>query len=764
MQRQMGTGSENKVVPLEEKINTAIFHLCAVSIWILASLLWVSQFSSSLVLLTVIPLIVAAYFLGNRLSRTRVSIAAVLLGSAALYLIARLVSHVMTSTAFFASVFGVTATYIVSEMIFWSTILFFVVFTARFLSMKNPLFLSLETALIALLLTSPFWGHRMGSINRPLALIDQTWYYGIDPRYVFMTIGLAVCFILFFVISNRRHSKKSVLDIMIFFVVLLVLIFSIPFSKIEKYVSKGGGNTGEKGKPAMGSPSPATGSPQPGGSPSSGTPQQGDRGGKDNNDEKDDDQTKMSDSTSSGSDAPVAVVNLHDDYTPLDGYFYFRQTAFSLYNGIRLVKDTSGKADRDIFDEFPGTETRIGADTSMFAEMDKNKDKREVCYKYIETTVAMIASHTRPFGLVNMYKYTPIKNLDPGRFDRIYRVGSFVRTKPYEKILGTPMGSKTWDKKLWTQYTDAPSDPRYRELASDIISTIKPQYSKEPIIQALAVKLWLDDNCTYSRKCSHSGAQDPTASFLFGDRTGYCVYTAHSACYLFRTLGIPSRVCGGYAVNERFRRGSSTVLILGKYSHLWPEIYVEGFGWLIIDISPKKTNEPPTESPDQGLQSMMGDMLRKGSQNVKEKTPVEPKLKIDLRPALIALVIVILFILLFLYSVKVFRRFRPYFCGSSELPRVTFISALDLMVEGGFIREFGETREAFAEKLKDISPAFADLTGIHLGSFLGRDVREIPRNRVLGLYHSIYREVSKNISPFKRLLGALNPISWLFSK
>lgn len=757
----MGTGSEDKVVSIAEKINTAVFHMCAVSIWILASLLWVFQFSHSLILLVVIPLIITAYFLGNRVSKTRISILAVLLGAIILYLAARLVSYLLTSSVVFSSVFGVTATYVISETIFWSTVLFCVVFTSRLLSMKNPLFLSLETALIALLLTSPFWGHRMGAINRPLALIDQTWYYGIDPRYVFIAIGLIVCFILFFVISNRKHSKKSVLDIIIFSIVLLALVFSIPFAKIEKFVSKGGGTGDSKGKPTMGSPSPTTGSPQPGGSPTSGTPEKGDSSGKDS----DDDQTKMSDSTSSGSDAPVAVVNLHDDYTPLDGYFYFRQTAFSLYNGIRLVKDTSGRADKDIFDEFPGTETKVAADNSMFAELDRNKERNDVCYRYLETTVAMIASHTRPFGLVNLYKYTPIKNLDPGRFDRIYRVGSFVRTKPYEKILGAPMGSKTWDNKLWAQYTDAPSDPRYTALASEIISTIKPRYSKEPIIQALAVKLWLEENCIYSRKCAHAGAQDPTASFLFGDRTGYCVYTAHSACYLFRTLGIPSRVCGGYAVNERFRRGSSTILILGKYSHLWPEIYVEGFGWLIIDISPKRTNEPPTESPDQGLQSMMGDMLRKGSQNIKEKTPVEPKLKIDLRPALIGLLIIVLFILLFLYSVKVFRRFRPYFCGASELPRITFISALDIMVEGGFIREYGETREDFADKLKGISPSFMGLTIVHLGSFLGKaGNQDIPRNKILELYHNTYREIAKNISPVRRLLGALNPISWLFSK
>ena len=34
---------------------------------------------------------------------------------------------------------------------------------------------------------------------------------------------------------------------------------------------------------------------------------------------------------------PVAVVLLHDDYDPPLGYYYLRQTAFSQFNGQRLV-------------------------------------------------------------------------------------------------------------------------------------------------------------------------------------------------------------------------------------------------------------------------------------------------------------------------------------------------------------------------------------------------------------------------------------------
>ena len=57
------------------------------------------------------------------------------------------------------------------------------------------------------------------------------------------------------------------------------------------------------------------------------------------------------------------------------------------------------------------------------------------------------------------------------------------------------------------------------------------------------------------------------------------------------------------------------------------------------------------------------------------------------------------------------------------------------------------------------------LTIVHLGSFLGKaGNQDIPRNKILELYHNTYREIAKNISPVRRLLGALNPISWLFSK
>src|SRR5262249_51712875 len=65
------------------------------------------------------------------------------------------------------------------------------------------------------------------------------------------------------------------------------------------------------------------------------------------------------DYSSSSQQSPVGVVILHDDYSPPLGYYYFRQTAFSQYNGHRLVATARDDADTDILGEFPTARTPV---------------------------------------------------------------------------------------------------------------------------------------------------------------------------------------------------------------------------------------------------------------------------------------------------------------------------------------------------------------------------------------------------------------------
>ena len=105
---------------------------------------------------------------------------------------------------------------------------------------------------------------------------------------------------------------------------------------------------------------------------------------------------------------------------------------------------------------------------------------------------------------------------------------------------------------------DGHCDPRYGELAREIAAKMPAWLQHDPVAEAMSVVLWLGREGTYSLRSGHAHAEDPTADFLFGDRTGYCVHFAHAAVYLMRSLGVPARVGAGYAVEEAARHGAGT--------------------------------------------------------------------------------------------------------------------------------------------------------------------------------------------------------------
>jgi transglutaminase-like putative cysteine protease len=595
------------------------------------------------------------------------------------------------------------------------------VFLLRFLASRAPGFAALEVAVAAGALASSFAPHRAGMVHRPFAIGDFAWGSGIDPAAFYLGMGAVGVLVLAALLLRDERARRIPLHAGALLALALLLLFALNVTGLPTARPPAGLglDSAQKAQPRRG---------------------KGTRTSADFQDEY----------SSDGSDVPVAVVVLHGDYTSPTGAYYFRETAFSQFNGRRLVEAQVDGADRDIVRAFPSARLELAApseDTSGRTEL--------------ATSVGMLTNHTRPFAMDAPLSLEPTPLKSSFRFQRSYRAVSRVPQLAYEEMLGREAGDPAWSEALWKLYTQPPSDPRYAQLAEEMLAQLIPEYRGDPLARALVVKQILEETGTYSRKSDHAGAEDPTAHFLFGSRIGYCVHFAHAATYLMRALGVPARVAAGYAVNESDRGDGSAILLRGGNAHAWPEIYLDGIGWAVVDISPEKVLDDPMTPTDLSLQRMLGEMLREqlGEPGSEPILPTKTALRWFGRGllALLALAIVVAWL------AKLWRRFAPRFAREAELPRVGYRAALDRLAELGAVRRIGETRERFAERTSPAAPTFAHLTREHLRAALGPGTSATPE-ALRELARGVAAELQRERPRWRIALAWLDPFSWLRSR
>lgn len=75
---------------------------------------------------------------------------------------------------------------------------------------------------------------------------------------------------------------------------------------------------------------------------------------------------------------------------------------------------------------------------------------------------------------------------------------------------------------------------------------------------------------------------NPTETFLFEAKTGFCNHFATAFVYLMRVADIPARVVGGYQGGE-FNKVGKFMEVRQANAHAWTEVWLQGKGWVRID-------------------------------------------------------------------------------------------------------------------------------------------------------------------------------------
>ncbi len=161
----------------------------------------------------------------------------------------------------------------------------------------------------------------------------------------------------------------------------------------------------------------------------------------------------------------------------------------------------------------------------------------------------------------------------------------------YEHYLDVPAGLEE-TLQQWYDYVDSLVD--YEDL--DLVGVPGPSGPYHYALQMtqLAAEM-LRVSTAYDLGADYTPEEaDFVDYFLNESRTGYCVHYATAGVLILRAWGIPARYVAGYTV-EIPESGSARVL--DSDAHAWVEIYLDGYGWYPMEMTPSAGTGIPNQFP-----------------------------------------------------------------------------------------------------------------------------------------------------------------------
>ena len=131
------------------------------------------------------------------------------------------------------------------------------------------------------------------------------------------------------------------------------------------------------------------------------------------------------------------------------------------------------------------------------------------------------------------------------------------------------------------RFVRLPSDlsPRVRAEARRVIGAASTPYEK-----ALVLQSHFRQGFVYDLNARPGHDEGALESFLFQSKRGYCEQFAGAYAVLARAVELPTRVAVGFTPGEVDDGG--VYHVRGLNAHAWPEVYLEGSGWVAFEPTP----------------------------------------------------------------------------------------------------------------------------------------------------------------------------------
>lgn len=266
----------------------------------------------------------------------------------------------------------------------------------------------------------------------------------------------------------------------------------------------------------------------------------------------------------------------------------------------------------------------------------------------------------------------------------------------------------------WVRYDPGPRDFFLPEPVQPIDLTVLPKML--PRLNAVALR-WVGDATApeeqlarlqrglqrehpYATSFQRPPRSEPLLAFLETPGAGgHCEYFASAMALLGRSLGIPTRVIGGYRVSEYNRVGGYHV-VRERNAHAWVEAYIHGKGWVSVDPTPADSLSVagPAETPL--AWAWLDAAMTHGAAGLRWLLENPSGVAAALGP-----------VVLFILGRELWRRRRGAGGGKEaglldhmEPPPPSLARLLEVLARGGLERGASEPLEAAARRLEALRP------------------------------------------------------------
>lgn len=160
-----------------------------------------------------------------------------------------------------------------------------------------------------------------------------------------------------------------------------------------------------------------------------------------------------------------------------------------------------------------------------------------------------------------------------------YQITSVLPRLTSAALASAPAAAPREIVEAYTALPDDFSDPVEQE-ALRITGAATTPYAK-----ALALQDHFRSGAfTYDLTVERGHSGNDLERFLFETRTGYCEQFAGAYAAMARSVGLPARVAVGFTPGEVGPDGR--FVVRGLNAHAWPEVYLEGYGWVPFEPTP----------------------------------------------------------------------------------------------------------------------------------------------------------------------------------